>query len=694
MLRFLGKRNRSRNALLIFFVAVLAIGLVIAFVPTFSNVFSGDVGSDATVADVVGYKVTAKEFREALALRGQQISRTQGAARQDSPATIYALYGQQILDDLIRQKLVRYHADELNLLATDEEVRARLRQVFNPWPGVEQYRSRLRQAGYSEEQFEDDLRSSLAEEKLRGFVTAAAQVSPQEVEDEYRRNKTTYSFRWVEVQPSQFKDNVRPTDSDLLAYFDQHRQEFRVNNEQRSARYIFIDQAKAGETIQVSDDELRRDFDPERGVQQVRVSQIVLNVPEAPAAAPGASSDKTATPGKPAETEDDVRKKADEIVKRARGEGDKPAEPFAGLARELSQDTRSRASGGDLGWVNKKDKRESDDPLNRVFTMKKDEVSAPIKKGNKFYILKVTDRKLPTFEESREQLLKEARVTKGYSKAVEIATEAEQKFKESRNADAVVAEINQKNGLPIAEVRESGFFTEEENPSNLGFGFASSVFDLENAGDIGERQNVTGGFAVAQYVEKRDPHDPPFEEAKAKVEEVYQTNRAKELALQRARQLAGSKSPDDLKSAASSLGLKAEDRSGLSGSDSFGPVTSEGDRIRAQKIDPGHVAPEPLQPYGSDGYVVVALMSRTDADMGEPFQKERKAVEERLLEEKRNALFSSFMVTTQKRLNDEGKIRVYYETIEKVVGGGEPVPLRPGAPLAPGGSRRRSPNPR
>lgn len=695
MLRFLGKRNRSRNALLIFFVAVLAIGLVIAFVPTFSNVFSGEVGSDATVADVVGYEITVKEFRDALALRGQQISRSQGASRQDSPATVYALYGQQVLDDLIRQKLVRYHADELNLFTTDDEVRARLRQLFNPWPGAEQYRSRLRQSGYSEERFEEDLRSSITEEKLRGFVTAAAQVSQQEVEDEYRKTKTNYSFRWVEVEPGRFKDKVASTESDLRGYFDRRREEFRINSEQRRARYIFVDQAKAGETIHISDDDLRKDFDPERGVQRVRVSQIMLNVPASPAPASdakGDSSEKSAAPAKPVETEDDVRKKADDIANRARGQAGKPAEDFAALARQFSQDTRTRASGGDLGWVNKKDKRESDDPLNRVFTMKKDEVSAPIKSGNKFYILKVTDRKLPTFEESREQLLKEARVTKGYSKAVEIATEAEQKFKETQNAESVVAEINQKHSVPIAEVRETGFFTEEENPSNLGVGFASSVFDLENTGEIGDRQNVTGGFAVPQYVEKRDPHDPSFEEAKGKVEEVYQSNRAKELALDRARQLARSKSPDELKSTASSLGLKAEDRSGLSGSDSFGPLTSEGDRNRAQKLNPGEVAAEPIQPYGSDSYVVVALMSRTDADMGEPFQKERKAVEERLLEEKREALFSSFLATTQKVLQDQGKIRIYYDTIDEAVGGGEPVPLRPGAPLAPGGSRRRGPN--
>jgi predicted butyrate kinase (DUF1464 family) len=55
--------------------------------------------------------------------------------------------------------------------------------------------------------------------------------------------------------------------------------------------------------------------------------------------------------------------------------------------------------------------------------------------------LKVTDRKIPTFAEAREELLKAARSDKGYSKTVEIAQEAERKFKESKNAEAVIAAI-------------------------------------------------------------------------------------------------------------------------------------------------------------------------------------------------------------------------------------------------------------
>src|SRR4030095_5242887 len=101
---------------------------------------------------------------------------------------------------------------------------------------------------------------------------------PKDIEADYRRTNTSISVRWVELDPQKFRDKVQVTEPDLRAYFDAHKEEFKVTREQRRARYIFVDQNKAGATMQVSDDELKQDFTPDRFVKQVRVSQIVLDV--------------------------------------------------------------------------------------------------------------------------------------------------------------------------------------------------------------------------------------------------------------------------------------------------------------------------------------------------------------------------------------------------------------------------------
>lgn len=692
MLRFLGKRNRSRNALLIFFVAILTVGLVVTFVPSLTGMFKGNASNDSAVAEVVGQKITVKELKDALVATGKQFSRMQGSSRAVDPATVYAQQGPQVLDRLIRNRLIEYEAERLNLVATDKEVRERIRQIFSPWPGPDEYRRRLRSAEYSPEQFEEELRTDLTSEKLKSYVAASAQVSNQEVEDDYRRNKTNYDYRWVEIDSEALRDKVAVNDADLRAYFDQNKNQYFVGVEQRRARYLFIDQAKAGETMSISDDELRQNFNPELGVERVKVSQIVLDIPkdgekgEDKKNVKKAGADKSgsaapaAQPSSPTQ-EDLIRAKADEIVNRAKGKDGKPAEDFVKLAQEFSQDAKTRAAGGDLGWVNKKDKRDTDDPLNRVFTMTKNEVSPPIKKGEKFYILKVTDRKIPTFEESREQLLKEAQVTKGYSKAVEIATEAEQRLKETRNAEGVATELNQKYGQAVVTVKDSVLFSADESPTDLSFGFVSSVFDAKEIGEVGDRQNVNNGFAVPQYADIREPHDPPFDEVKKKVEDQYRAMKAKNLALERARQLGKASSPDQLKPLADSLGLKIDERNGLTGTDSIGPLVSEHDRELAHALQVGQVSSEPIKISDKDSYVVVGLLKRKDPDMGAEFQKESKSIRERLLNERKQSLFSTFLETTQKRLKDEGKIQIYFDVIDEAIGSPGPG----AAPGLPGG---------
>ena len=703
MLKFLSKRKRSRNLLLYGFVFLMTVGLVGFFSIAVSGEkgwLNGDATTDSTVAKVVNYKITVKELTDSLNAFGRQLS-SGGPSNFSDASSIYDVYGTQVIDGLIHQKLVQYEADQIGLAATDDEIKDKIKQTFNPWPGYDQYKARIVQAGYTVDQFEDELRAQISQEKLQSYVTAGAIVSPQEVEDDYKKKNTSYDIRWAEVRADQFKDKVQFTDADAQAYFNTHKQDFRINDEQRRAKYIFIDQNKAGETIQVSDDELKKDFDPERGVKQVHVSEIVLNIPKKAAAAatpePAKAGNAPAS-GASSAPDDAVKKKADDIVAKARGSQGVAAQDFAKLAKEYSEDAKSKGNGGDIGWGNKDDKRDSDDPITRVFTMKKGEISPPVKKGDNYYILKVDDRKLPTFEEAHEQLLKEARAQKGYSKAVDIATEAEKKFKDSKNADAVVAEINKGYGVEVASVKETPYFAQGDSLPDIGPApdFQSAVFELPSPGDIAERQNISAGFAIPQYEDKRDPHDAAFEEVKSKVADAYRLDKAKEMASEKAKELAKAKTPDELKSLADSMGIKPDDKAGVTGNDPIGPLTTDAGREPVYKLNPGQVTAEPIKVENADDWVVVAVTNRKDADMGAPFEKDRKSIEDQLLQAKREMLFSTFLATTEKRLKDEGKIKVYDKVIASALSSSESAaPKMPGGLPAglPGGGRPRTRRP-
>jgi peptidyl-prolyl cis-trans isomerase D len=695
MLKFLRGKKRTRNAVLVIFVGVLTLSLVALFSASGSGakMLGGATGNDTVIAKVGSYEITVQDLKDALTNFGQQIAQGQGRNQRPDLATLYDQYGPQVLDGLIRQKLIRYQAEALNLGASDSEVETQLRAIFNPWPGAEGYRLRLQQqfgASMTAVRFEDEIRASLAQQHLRSFITAAVSVDPKEVEEDYRRNNTSYTVRWVDVNPDSIRDKVQINEPELRAYFDAHKSEFKIDTEQRRAKYIFIDQKMASDAIQVSDEELKQDFNPETHVKQVRVSQIVLNAPKADEGGKDTGSAGTTTP----DPEEEVRKKAQGIAQRAQAADGKPAEDFAKLAREFSEDAKTKANGGDIGWINKDDKRDSDDPLTRTFSMQKDQVTQPVKKGDKYYILKVTDRRIPTFAETRDELLKAARSSKGYSKAVEIAVEAEQKFKESKNAESVAADINKQYGVQLAAVRDTGFFVEGDTLPGLGSAstLESSVFELANIGDVGNRMNVDKGFAIAQYTERRDPHEPDFGEVTTKVENAYRSEKAKELANELAREIAKAQNADELKKLADSKGLKPDERAGLKASESIGSLVSEFERAPVYKLNVGEVTREPIK-TANNVFVVAALRERKEADMGEPFQKERASIAERLLDERRNTFFTTYLSMTQKQLQADGKIKIYDDAVATAIESAGPIPQtgQPRLPTRSGNAPRRTP---
>ena len=210
---------------------------------------------------------------------------------------------------------------------------------------------------------------------------------------------------------------------------------------QKKIRYVFLDQNKAGAKVQVSDDELREEFQnvkPEFKSAGVKVQQIVLRV---------AREDLDA----------DVQKKANDLVAKARGQaGTVTEEAFAELAKGNSEDAATAKNGGRVAGLVKKSTTNPDDPFQKTLDMQPGQVTDPIKYKNAYYILRRGDSVPKTFEMAKPELLVSARNNRGYKIAQGIAQKAQDRLKETKDPQKVAQELAaEANMSPADMVRET-----------------------------------------------------------------------------------------------------------------------------------------------------------------------------------------------------------------------------------------------
>jgi peptidyl-prolyl cis-trans isomerase D len=653
MLRFLSQRSGLRKTVLLSIVAILVLSLGIVFAlpsgRTYLSTFV-PIENSTVVASVDGYPITLSELRNQLKVYGMS-QQFQGGQMQDAPDadSLYPQYGKQAIDTLVTARIVRREADRLGVGATRKEMQDRITSMFvgrdGKWVGEQEYITRLRLQGLTVEDFERDIADGITEEKLRNFLTSGLTVSDREVEEDYRRQNTTMKPTYALVAPKP-GEVPAPTDEELRAHYEARRAEFRINETQRKVAYVFVDQEALARTIAVSDEELRQDYDPKKYVSAVKLAQIVFKVP---------APDKDA----------DIRKKAEDVAARARGGGDKPPEDFAELARQNSEDAATAAAGGDAGFVEKASLKPGD-PRERLFTLEPGQTSSALKVDNNYVVYKVLERREKSFEEAREELLTAARQRNAYSRGVELAQQAEQKLRESKNPQQVASELNATLGAPAVSVRETGFLQPGDSIPDIGTNaqFDAEVADLKETGDVGGTVGITGGFAVPMLAEKREPHDASFEEVRDRVAAAWRQERARQRAREVADQLAQAATPDDLIARARALGLDPKTQENYKAGGTL-PDLQASDLLDSSLIAlaANSVSKTPVELPA--GWVVLASGERTEPDMGEAYNSQKESIRERLLATKQGQLYSEYVKNVRKQLEDAELIAIYQDTIDR-----------------------------
>jgi peptidyl-prolyl cis-trans isomerase D len=659
MLKQLRNLKHTRNIVIIGFVIFMAVSLVIFYKPGSSGNAADPTRNTAVVANVNGEEITVADIAQLkdsyMQMMGGQISLAQLGGNK------------RFLDGLIRDRVVAQEAARLNLSASKEELKERLFKQFTDPAGkfvfadpssgkvdVKKYQDAVNSRYGGVERFERSVSDAIAQEKLRAFVTASVSVSPEEVQNEFKRKNTQFDLSYVTVSADKLAEKIQPSDQELRSYYDQHKNDYQIREPQKKIRYVFIDQEKAGEKLQIPDKDLRDEYDrlsPENKQAGVKVQQILLKVARK-------------------DLDSQVDQKAKDLIAKARGTtGKATEEAFADLARGNSEDPATAKNGGFLARLIKRNPNKVDGLFDRIHDMELGDVTdVPIRYAGNFYILRRGDSVPKTFEEAKPELLVSLRNRRGYTAAAALAQRASESLKKSHDPQKVAQELAaEANMTPASMVRETPYIKSGDDVPNIGNNqqFEQAIAPLNNPNDVGERTGIKGGFAVPMFVDKKEPRVPEFDEVKDKVAKEYRQQKAKEQLDQKAKELASSvNSAADLKAAAEKAGfeVKTEEayREGRS-LEKMSPSPALDQTVYALKE--GEVSKSPIKV--GDSWIIVGVIKRDEADLA-AFATQREQLTETELRSRQDQVYEDYVAAAVRRMKDDGKVKIYKDVLDDI----------------------------
>jgi peptidyl-prolyl cis-trans isomerase D len=662
MLRFFAKLERSRSFLLLAFCALLLIGLIAFYIPnTTLGPGAGTVKSsadDTVIAKVGSQEITLKEYRGALSNMLSAFGRG-----NTLPLNIAKSigYDKQALDQLISERLVIEQGRELNLTGTDREVGNLIIRTFTNEQGAfigrDEYLRRIRLSGLDVEEYENGRRNDITARKVRDFVISPTQVSDREVEEKYKDDNTKVEVVYATVDREKIRSKFNPTEQDLRSYYDARKDEFKADEKTRKVEYIFIPTKEVAKTVPVTDEELKKEYESRKQYEK-RASIIKLNVM--------ATSDEST-----------VKTKIDELARKVRDPKGASGEDFSAVAKGNSMDPSAK-QGGDIGWI-KKEPNKTSQWQQRVYTndLEVGAVDGPFREGRSWYLLKVTEKREVPFDQMRETLKATAQNNKAYKVTNDLAQKAYEKATEYKDLRKAAEEIAKEVKVSADSLlKTTPYFKDGDEQKDLGDSdshannpaFDSATNSLAK-GEIGEKVSIPGGFAVPRVVDILGKGSAmSFEQARNQVENKYRQEKEPTFAQARAQEILNqSKSVEDFERLVKAEGLESKSDTNFNnysfpGGSQGGSQASNQARAALKSLKEGEVAKSPIKVGAS--YLIFAAKKRDEADLSK-LPQERDGVRQSILSERQSLAFDAFVKAARKRYEDQGKIKIYQDRIDK-----------------------------
>src|SRR2546423_8462458 len=525
MIRFLQAPGPMKKIVLGGLLLITRPVMVITLVPGgVGSAFGFGAPPRGVVARVGGEDVTTLEVqREARQMLRQQMPEAGAQA-----AMLLPFFASRAADNLINRKVLLAEAERLGLRVNDEELRDELQhgryaQVFFPdgkFIGQDEYEARLRQADISVPEFEQEVKSEILFDKLRNLVTASAAVTDADVRKECERRNSKVKVDYAVLNEDDLLKSMHPTDAELKSFYERNKATY-INSipEKRKLRYVVLETARVEAQTDVTHDDLQAYYDQHRDEyrvpEQVNVRHILIKTP-----LPGPDGKVDA---KGAE---EARKKAEDVLKQIKSRGN-----FAELAKKYSEDPGSAKNGGSLGWIGKG--RTVPEFEKAAFSLPKGGTSDLVQSSYGFHIIHVDDKQdahLKTLDEVKDQ---NQSVIKQQKTALAADSQASALLTQARTAGLDKAAAAR--GL---QVISTDFVSRSDSLPGIGSSpeFMNAAFEQREKSPPDQVQ-LPQRVVLYEVTATKPPATPTFEEIRSRVETAFKNERVAALLSQKTKEL-------------------------------------------------------------------------------------------------------------------------------------------------------------
>ncbi len=347
-------------------------------------------------------EISADEFRTGLEQARQQ-QRTAQGEQFDASEFENVDTKRKILDDLINQRVLRMSSGRAGIAVGDIQVRETIQGIpaFQVDGKFDPQRYQLALASQvparSPREFEQMVREDLQQSLLPAQIAQSAFVTPSEMDRVLKLLGEKRDVALVVLPPpAPGSAAATVTAAEIRRWYETHPADYRAP-ETVTLEYVEVDGSTLPAAASVADEAaLRQRYEQQQSrfiaPEQRSASHILISAAE----------------GADAAAQKAAEQKATQLTAQAR----RPGVDFAALARANSDDTGSKASGGDLGWVEKGVMSKAFEDA--LFAMQPGEIRGPVKTEFGWHVLQLREIKsgqqVP-FEQARDEIAREAAET-------------------------------------------------------------------------------------------------------------------------------------------------------------------------------------------------------------------------------------------------------------------------------------------